>query len=126
MSTYEPGVCNIGSQQRRKRAAVALLGFLVAGAVVALYVANYVPTPLFLGVFIPLAIGFEWGIQAYTSFCVRLAVLNRYNFGPGSSDAKPVDDPEARQVDELQAVKITAIAIALAALTTLLLVTVLG
>ncbi len=66
--------------------------------------------------FVPLAIGYEWGLQAYTAFCVRLAVANRYSFGRGASGI--VSDPAAQHNDRLQALKITVASLLLAIGTT--------
>jgi hypothetical protein len=114
---YRPGYCNIGERQRRSRLRVAVAGF--AGVV-----AGPVPRELLVAVFVPLAVGYEWGLQASTAFCVRLAVGNRYDFGRGASGT--VDDPGAQQDDQLQAVKITAASLLLAMLTTGLVVVLLG
>ena len=121
---YRPGYCNIGERQRRSRLLVSGAGFAVAALVVAGVVAGPVPRELLVAVFVPLAVGYEWGLQASTAFCVRLAVGNRYDFGRGASGT--VDDPGAQQDDQLQAVKITAASLLLAMLTTGLVVVLLG
>lgn len=122
MSGYQPGYCNIGNRQRRQRLLVAVAAFAVAALYVLAYIEELLPLPLLGGVFIPLSIGFEWGLQAYTSFCVRLALLNRYDFrGERGGDSGAIFDSSARQADHIQAVKITGTAVSLAALTTVVL-----
>ncbi|GGL62104.1 hypothetical protein [Halocalculus aciditolerans] len=118
---YRPGYCNIGREQRRQRYLVSAAAFGAAAVYVAAYLAGYLAEPLLLGVFIPLSIGYEWLLQAYTAFCVRLAFRHRYDFsGDATCDcgAGRVSDAEARRADQLQATKITAVAVLLAAVTT--------
>lgn len=121
---YRPGHCNIGARQRRSRLVASFAGFALALLVVLAVASGSLPRELLVGVFVPLAVGYEWGLQASSAFCVRLAVLSRYDFGPGATGT--VADPDARRVDQVQAVKITAIAVLLAAVTTAFLVVLLG
>jgi hypothetical protein len=118
MTEYQPGRCNIGRRQRRRRLAVAGVAFGLAALVAAGYVAGALPIPALGAVFVLLALGFEWGIQAYAAFCVRLAVLSRYDFRGDGGEAGTVTDPRARYDDRVQAAKITAAAVALAGATT--------
>lgn len=123
MSGYQPGTCNIGHRQRVRRAAISIAAFLAAGVYMAAYVLGYLPGALLVGVFIPLVIGFEWGIQAYESFCVRLAFSGEYDFQSESGgEAGEVTSESARRADRLAAAKITAAGIGLAAVTTVVLV----
>lgn len=125
MTGYEPGTCNIGRRQRLRRAAVAAAAFVLSAGYVAAYFVGLLPKLLLLGVFVPLVIGFEWGLQAYEAFCVTLGVLGRYDFrsdrggdaGEGTEDATAygeVTDPANRQADHVRAAKITATAVLLA------------
>jgi hypothetical protein len=118
VSAYQPGQCNIGSRQRRRRLLVAGAGFGAAGLTTLAYVAGAVPAPALLAVFAFLTVGFEWGLQAYRAFCVRLAMLSRYDFRGDGGDAGPVTDPGARRDDRVQALRFTLVALALAALVT--------
>lgn len=118
MSRYQPGHCNIGRARRVRRAAVSAAAFVVAGGYVVAYATGLLPRAALLGVFVPLAVGFEWGLQAYRAFCVRLAVLGQYAFG---SDDGSVGDAGNRRVDRVAAAKITVVGIALAAASTLVL-----
>lgn len=123
MSTYQPGVCNIGDPQRRRRLWAAAAAFGVAVLYVVAYAMGYVPAALLPGVFVPLAVGFEYALQAYTAFCVRLALLNRYDFRRTDDGAAgSVSDPTARRADRIQAAKITVVAVLLSAVSTLVVV----
>lgn len=130
MSGYEPGVCNVGRPQRRRRWAYAGVGFGAAALYLAGYAVGLVPGEVLVGVFVPLTVGFEWALQAYTAFCVRLALVGRYDFrGDGADDggtgddrgtgsAGAVDDPGARREDRVEAARITGVAVLLGAVAT--------
>ncbi|WP_435125562.1 hypothetical protein [Halobaculum sp. D14] len=125
MSGYQPGRCNIGGRQRRKRALVAAVSFVAAAAIVAAYLVGRIPEELLVAVFVPLSVGFEWAFQAYEAFCVRLALLGRYNFCSDDGDEAErgdVTDPSHQQADRMFAAKITVVSVALAAAVTVLLV----
>ena len=125
---YRPAQCNIGPQQRRRRAALSVGGLVAAGAIVVAHLAGHLPELLLPGVFVPFAVAFEWGIQAYEGFCVRLALLGRYDFSGAGNDAEAtggVSDPEHRRRDRRHAFRISVISVALAAVATALVVAVL-
>ncbi|WP_136688892.1 hypothetical protein [Halorhabdus amylolytica] len=118
MSSYQPGACNIGPDQRRRRLAVAVAAFALATAQVVATVLGWLPDPVLVGVFVPLAIGFEWGLQAHTAFCVRLALLGRYDFRGAGGTSGEIDDPNYRRADDVQAAKLAVAGVTLSALTT--------
>ncbi|MFB6139524.1 MAG: hypothetical protein ABEJ26_03715 [Halosimplex sp.] len=121
MSTYRPASCNIGRRQRARRLSVALVGFAAAAGYLVAVAVGALPRSLLVGVFVPLAVGFEWAIQASTSFCVRLALLNRYDFRTGDGGtAGSVSDSAHRKADHEYAAKITVAAVALAGAATAL------
>jgi hypothetical protein len=117
VSEYQPGVCNIGTAQRRRRFGFATAAAAVAAGYVAACLSGVLPRVLLVGVFVPLAVAFEWGIQAGSSFCVRLALVGRYDFR-GSGGERGTVPEDVRRDDRVQAAKITVAAVALAALTT--------
>jgi hypothetical protein len=124
---YRPGACNIGDRQRRARALKAALSFVAAGAIVAAELLGYLPTEVLLATaFVPLTLGFEWAIQAYDAFCVRLALLGRYDFRTdGDGGTGPVADGDDRRRDGVRAAKITAVSVLFGAVATLALLLVL-
>ena len=125
MRGYQAGRCNIGYRQRLRRSVVAALAFALAAALVAASILGWLPKPLLVVVFVPLTVGFEWGIQAYEAFCVRLAVFGEYDFRSQSDGTRGVvPDPESREADRSHAVTITLTAIGAAAVATALLVAV--
>ncbi|MFC7142355.1 hypothetical protein ACFQMA_21265 [Halosimplex aquaticum] len=122
MSTYQPASCNIGRRQRKRRLAVAVAAFAAAAVYVGAVAGGFLPRPLLVGVFAPLAVGFEWAIQASTGFCVRLALLSRYDFrtsGDGEASGA-VSDPAHRRADREYAAKLTIAGAVLAGVTTAL------
>jgi hypothetical protein len=123
---YQPGYCNIGRRQRRRRLRRGAVAFGGAAAYVVASLLGVVPSVLLVGVFVPLSFGFEWVIQAYTGFCVRLALLSRYDFTGSGGSTGSVTDATDRREDQLQAAKITAVAVVVAAVTTAVLVFLLG
>ncbi|WP_435067800.1 hypothetical protein [Haloplanus sp. C73] len=117
--SYRPAQCNIGRRQRYWRAALACVSFLVAVGIVVAYAVGALPGLLLIGVFAPLALAFEFGIQAYESFCVTLALLGKYDF---ADESGRVTDPTNRRDDRRYALRISAVSVALAALLTVALV----
>ncbi|MFB6280666.1 MAG: hypothetical protein ABEH40_01435 [Haloferacaceae archaeon] len=123
-STYRPGYCNIGRRQRYRRLAAGLGTAVLGAAYVAACLAGPVPRVLLPGVFVPLAISFEYLFQAHGSFCVVLALAGRYDFTDrdGSGPAGEVAAPSDRRADRLRAAKLSAAAVGLAAVVTLAIV----
>ena len=112
---HRPGRCNIGRQQRRKRAGIAGVALTGAGALMAAVAVGVLPRSFVLAVFVPLTVGFEWAFQASQSVCVRLALIGTYAFG---DDTGSVGDPVSRRDDRLYAAKLTAASVLLAGATT--------
>ena len=136
---YEPGVCNIGSAERRCRYRYAGVCAVAAVAYAATVLATSVPTALLLGLFVPLSLGTEFLLQARRSFCASLGFRGRFDLrgdGPGSvatdggrgesgdrtiagaaatsGPAEPagrVTDPDARVADRRHALRLTVLGV---------------
>jgi hypothetical protein len=115
-SAYRPGACNIGRAARRQRGLVALVSLLGGGGYAAFVLVSDLPTLLLLGLFVPLSLGIEWGLQARRSFCVTLALQGRYDFHERRSDGGAersgrgeVPDAAARSQDRQYALQLTLI-----------------
>lgn len=121
MSAYRPGYCNIGRRQRYRRLGLGLGAAILAAAYAAACLVGAIPRVLLGGVFVPLAVGFEYLFQAHGSFCVRLALAGRYDFSDrdGSGAAGEVTDPADRRADRVRAARLSAAAVGLAAAVTL-------
>ncbi|QLC34943.1 hypothetical protein EFA46_011835 (plasmid) [Halarchaeum sp. CBA1220] len=117
VDSYRPGSCNIGVQERRRRYVYAAAGFVVAAALVAAVAVGALPEALVPAVFVPLAVGIEWLLQASRSFCVVLGTLGKYSF-EAAGEVGTVDDPDARREDRSSAIRITATSVVVAALLT--------
>lgn len=114
---YQPGVCNIGPTQRRRRLLLGVGSLLLAAAYVAAAVALAWPDwALVLSVF-PLygaAMGF---LQYRERFCVGFAGIGVFDVGDGTNR---VVDEAALAADRKRAVRLNAKAIALGAAGTVL------
>ncbi|WP_299264376.1 hypothetical protein [Halorientalis sp.] len=117
MSEYQPGVCNIGAAQRRRRFGYATAAAAVTVWYVAICLSGLLPRVLLVGVFVPLAVTFEWALQAASAFCIGLALFGRYDFRGSGGEHGTVPDG-VRRDDRVQAAKITVAAVSLAALVT--------
>jgi hypothetical protein len=106
MPGYEPGVCNIGRKEIRKRYALAVVGFAIAAIVSYIILSSYLPRWALLSSFIPLLVGFEGFYQGYLGFCAGFAAAGVYDFtGSGGSKSK-VTDPESHKRDMKKANRI--------------------
>jgi hypothetical protein len=114
---YEPGSCNIGEGERRQRRRWAQGGLLIAVVYGVGVLALGLPSFLLLGLFVPLMLSLEWGIESRRAFCVRLAVAGQWRFGDRRGQ---VTDGGSRRQDATTAVQITAAAAVVAATLTVL------
>lgn len=131
-SGYRPGVCNIGSTERRRRYRYAGISGVVAVAYAAGVLAWSVPTALLLGLFVPLSLGTEFLLQARRSFCASLGFRGRFDLrgdewgaeadapavadgGGGGDDAAGaagrVTGPAARAADRRYALRLTLLGV---------------
>lgn len=117
-AAYRPGYCNIGRTEQRRRYRYAAVSALAALGYVAAVVLARLPSFLVVGAFAPLALAFEFLVQARTQFCVRYALQGRYDFGGSGGDAGDVTDPEERRADAVSAAKVTFVAVLAAGVTT--------
>lgn len=121
-SAYRPGVCNIGPAARRERRLVALVSLTGAVGYAAFVLVSDLPTLLLLGLFVPLSVAIEWGLQARRSFCVTLALQGRYDFRDTATDGGygTVDQSTAREQDRRYALRLTLIGLVAGAVLTAL------
>ncbi|MBO4247261.1 hypothetical protein IL252_05430 [Halomicrobium sp. IBSBa] len=118
MAGYQPGVCNIGRDERRKRRVAGIAGFLGAAAYVAAVLWFGLPERYLLGSFAFLFGGFVGVFQDYFRFCVAFGALARYDLSGSADDAGSVTDAEAVARDRKRAVQILAAAAVSAAVVT--------
>lgn len=123
-STYTPGTCNIGGAARRQRLLVALVAFLGAGGYAVFVAVSGAPTVLLLGLFVPFALGIEYGLQASRSFCATLAFRGRYDLRGEGGGTGSVEDPAARRDDQRYALRLAVLGLLGGALLTCVIYTV--
>jgi hypothetical protein len=106
---YQPGTCNIGPAEVRRRQQVGLLG--LAGTVVlgALLVALRAPRWTRLSVALPAAGALTGFMQARCKFCTGYAMAGLQNMGE-LGDAQKIEDTEARTADRRRALAMQAVA----------------
>lgn|SRR3990170_3254169 len=102
---YQPGVCNIGPAEVRRRRQAEYLGFgaaIVLGAALLLIDA---PPVARLLIAVPLAGGLSGFLQARARFCANYGWRGIRNMGPIGA-AERITDPEERSVDRRRSLRI--------------------
>ncbi|MFC5278016.1 hypothetical protein ACFPM1_04450 [Halorubrum rubrum] len=110
---YQPGVCNIGPTQRRRRLLLGVVSLLSAVALVAAILAVDWPRWTLLSTIFPLygaAMGY---FQHRERFCVGFAGVGVFDVGEGT---ERIDDPEALAADRKRAVRLNVKSLAVGAL----------
>jgi hypothetical protein len=115
MSEYQPGVCNIGRDERRKRRTVGALTTAAAVGATLFVFATGRPETTLLWTFPLWFGGFVGFVQDRLGFCVGFGALARYDLSGSGGDAGTVGDAEAVRRDRRRAVEVLAYS-ALAAL----------
>jgi len=110
MAEYQPGVCNIGANQRRARRLSALASFAVAIGIALAVAVGAVPD-LSLWATVPFVFGGWVGaLQDYFRFCVAFGALARYDLSGSGGESGRADASEAVRADRRQATKILLLA----------------
>jgi hypothetical protein len=104
---YQPGVCNIGPAEVRRRRQIGYLGIAGAIGLGAMLLAADAPAALRLAVAAPATIGLSGLAQAHLRFCAGYGMAGLRNLGQlGQQEA--VDDTTARAADRRRAVRVHA------------------
>lgn len=106
MAEYQPGVCNVGGVERRKRYAFGVAGFVVAAAAVVAVYALSLPAVWMLAAGVPLLAGSEGVFQGAQRFCAGFATAGIYDVNDDGNDRHEVTDDAARHADRRKAVRI--------------------
>ena len=118
MAEYQPGVCNIGANQRRARRLSAIGSFAVAVGIAVAAGVGAVPD-LSLWAAVPFVFGGYLGaLQDYVRFCVAFGALARYDLSGSGGSSGRVDASEAVRADRRRAAKILLLAAGATAATT--------
>ena len=109
---YQPGVCNIGPTQQRRRLLLGVGSLALAAAFVAAVVSFAWPQwSLILTVF-PLYGAAMGGLQYRERFCIGFAGMGVFDVGGGTSE---IQNEAALAADRKKAVKLNAKAMAIGA-----------
>jgi hypothetical protein len=112
-AVYQPGVCNIGPAEIRRRRASGWLGLAIAAVYLGLAFLLGWPAPWRLLVAVPVFLSAQGFLQAVFHFCVGFASRGLYNFGALGGE-ESVQDAEFRRKDLRKALLITVLAVAIA------------
>jgi len=119
MTEYQPGVCNIGRNERRKRRTLGAASFLAAAAYVGVVLGTGRPAGLLLGSFPLLFGGFMGVVQDRMGFCAGFGALARYDLSGSGGGSGSVAEAEAVKRDRIKAFQVVAVAAAAAVVTTM-------
>lgn len=105
--SYQPGVCNIGTEERRRRRRVGHLG--TAAGLFVLVAIGGLGLPAYYGLastvfFIAGAIGY---LQDRFRFCAHYGRQGEFNLGGLDAEPEQVDDETARKKDRRRARQIS-------------------
>jgi len=126
MAEYQPGVCNIGAEQRRARRLSGIGSFGIAAAVVLAVALSVLPANT-LWATAPFVFGGWVGIvQDYYGFCVAFGALARYDLSGSGGTTGSVAEAEAVAADRKRALRILLVAAVLTVVTTVPIVVVGG
>ena len=106
MAGYQPGVCNIGKNEIRKRYALAAAGFVVSALAACLMLFYGLPRWALLITFRPLVMGFEGFFQGRQKFCAGFAAAGIYDFAGSGGSRNKVADAESHKKDMGKAMQI--------------------
>lgn len=113
-AVYQPGVCNIGPAEIRRRRASGWLGLGIAVLYLAAAFLLSWPAPWRLLVALPMFLSAQGFLQAAFHFCVGFASRGLYNFGALGTE-ESVQDAEFHRQDLRKALLITVLAFGIAA-----------
>ena len=118
-AVYQPGVCNIGPAEIRRRRTSGYVGLGVAVVFLVIAFALGWGAPWRLLVALPVFLSAQGFLQAAFRFCVGFASRGLFNFGELGSE-ETIHDREFRRKDQRKALLITVLAFAIAAVVSVL------
>jgi hypothetical protein len=110
---YQPGVCNIGPAEIRKRRAGGYLGLVVTILALIAFVVFQVPTPWRILIALPAGLAANGFLQAAFHFCVGFGTRGLFNMQESLGHEETVSDAEFRKADQKKAYKILGISTAI-------------
>lgn len=119
ITVYQPGVCNIGPAEIRRRRVSGYLGLAVGAVFLVIAFAFGWPAPWRLFVFLPAMLSASGFLQAAFHFCVRFGTRGLFNFGElGAEEA--VHETEYRRKDQRKAIQILVLSVLIGAVVAIL------
>lgn len=118
MAEYQPGVCNIGRVERRRRLYLGIASFVAAVVFTAWVLTTGQPYRLLAGTFLLVFGGLFGYLQHRLEFCVAFAALARYDLTGSGDDVGTVQEETALFKDRMRALQILVVSLALAGLLT--------
>jgi hypothetical protein len=112
--TYEPGVCNIGPDEIRRRRRSGHVGAVATFVLLAILEAIGAPPLARLVLVIPAAGSAAGYLQAWLKFCAGFGSRGVFNFGAVGETQDLVDD-DARRRDRSRAVRVGLASVAIGA-----------
>jgi hypothetical protein len=112
-AVYQPGVCNIGPAEIRRRRQSGWVGLGIAAVYLIIAFAFGWAAPWRLLVAVPVFLAAQGFLQAAFHFCVGFASRGLYNFGALGTE-ESVQDAEFRKKDQRKGLQITLLATAIA------------
>ena len=109
---YQPGVCNIGPTQQRRRLLLGVGSLLVAAGFVAAAVALAWPRWSLIAAVVPLYGAAMGALQYRERFCIGFAGMGVFDVGDGANE---IQNEAALAADRKKAVRLNAKAMALGA-----------
>ena len=108
-NAYQPGVCNIGPAEIRRRQQIGWLGLGAAVGLGAFLLAVDAPAFTRLAVALPVAASISGFLQARMRFCAGFGMAGVQNFG-AIGDEQKIADSEAVKADRRKALQIQGVA----------------
>lgn len=112
-SNYQPGVCNIGPGEIRRRQSVAAIGAVLTIALAFFLISGHHPKASRASIFIPAMIFAVGWIQSRRKFCLAFGFMGTFNFGKLGELSKVADKDDLAR-DRATALSILSQAIVLA------------
>ena len=112
-TVYQPGVCNIGPAEIRRRRTSGYLGLVVAVIFLVAAFALSWAAPWRLLVFIPAVVSASGFLQGAFHFCVRFGTQGLFNFGELGTE-ESVHEAEYRRKDQRKAMQIVVLSLLIA------------
>lgn len=119
-AAYEPGVCNIGRADRRRRYLSGVAGFAAAAVLVAVVAAVDASATWLLATVVPLFAGFLGVMQARAGFCAGFAMTGRYDVSE-TGDHRRTAPEDGQRADRRRAIVLSLQALGAATVVALLL-----